>query len=530
MVLTTLSLKNDYWETVDLAEADLERIYDHLLEIETPLTPKELSMVLINHRIEREKKAAEIKQSEGGKPYLPKEIYQEGDKIAFPNLDWKSGIVTNVRDPKTYDDRVYKVVEVEFPDGEKREYASGLEDHALNEPVDLDEGDPMLNPDMVYAEYGEVVSSKLVDALHKNDDFVYIAGRWFPRALLVDVNVGNLNLAEAVLDMAGGGPLATLEILSQVGMPEGVNPNLAIFSLDLAMQEDHRFDEVGAVGEVSWYLKRLEPSEVQAPPIFLRRNQIDYDRDVLTAEMVALENRLDDELSDEDGEEISPVGDTVSVPLIFPHWRSGTLPLSSRLEQFFPTAYESPRVRFLLVDGETGEKFPGWVVRNEKYVFGLGDWYLEKGAMPGSIITLSKGKNPGEVIVRTEPHISAKEWVRTALIGADGGVVYAMLKQPVSTTFEDWMMIAMPADTEALDLVWEKRAKSPLPFEQVVVETLKELAKLNPQAHVHAAELYSAVNVIYRCPPGPILSVLVSRPWFDHVGDLHFRYKESTGE
>jgi hypothetical protein len=169
-------------------------------------------------------------------------------------------------------------------------------------------------------------------------------------------------------------------------------------------------------------------------------------------------------------------------------------------------------------------------VRNEKYVFGLREWYLEKGVMPGSLIKLRKGSNPGEVIVATEPHISAKEWVRTALVGADGGVVYAMLKQPVSTTFEDWMMIAMPVDTEALDLAWEKRAKSPLPFEQVVVETLKELAKLNPQAHVHAAELYSAVNVVYRCPPGPILSILVSRPWFDHVGDLHFRYKESSGE
>ena len=184
----------------------------------------------------------------------------------------------------------------------------------------------------------------------------------------------------------------------------------------------------------------------------------------------------------------------------------------------------------MLVDGDTGEKFPGWVVRHKKYVYGLREWYLEKGVMPGSKIALRHGETPGEVVVSTEPHISAKEWVRTALVGADGGVVYAMLKQPVSTTFEDWMMVAMPADTSSLDLAWEKRSKSPLPFEQVVVETLKELAKLNPQAHVHAAELYSAVNVVYRCPPGPILSVLASRPWFDHVGDLHFRYKVSTGE
>jgi hypothetical protein len=529
MVLTTLSLKSDYWETLELNDDDLERIYDHLLEIETPLTPKELTAVLIENRLEVEKKAAEMKQTEGGKPYLPKEEYLEGDKVVFPSSDWEAGIVTRVRDPKTYDDTVYKVIEVEFENGEKREYASGLTEHALNAPIDLGEEDPMMNPDYVLETFGDLVSEKLVSSLSDNDEFVYIAGRWFPRALLVDVNIGNLNLAEAVLDMAAGGPNTTEEILSQVGMPEGVNQNLAGFSLDLALQEDSRFDEVGVSGEVSWFLKRLEPEDVQNTPLFLQYNPVDYDRSVITDQMRKLEIRLDDELSELDASE-EPIGDSLSVSLIFPHWRSGTLPLSPRLSQMFPTAYESPRVRFLLVDGETGDKFPGWVVRHKKYVYGLREWYLEKGVMPGSIINLRKGSLPGEVIVNTEPHISAKEWVRTALVGADGGVVYAMLKQPVSTTFEDWMMIAMPADTSALDQAWETRSQSPLPFEQVVVETLQELAKLNPQSHVHAAELYSAVNVVYRCPPGPILSVLASRPWYDHVGDLHFRYKESTGE
>jgi hypothetical protein len=529
MVLTTLSLKNDYWETFDLNDDDLEQIYDHLLEIETPLTPKELASVMIENRLEVEKKAAEMKQSEGGKPYLPKEEFLEGEKVVFPSLEWEAGVVTKVRDPKTYDDIEYKVIEVEFQNGEKREYASGLAQHVLNDPVDLGEEDPLVNPESVMETYGDLVSEKLVSALDKNDDFVYIAGRWFPRALLVDVNVGNLNLAEAVLDMAAGGPNSTAEILAQVSMPEGVNESLAGFSLDLALQEDSRFDEVGVAGEVSWFLKRLEPEDVQNAPLFLQYNPIDADQSVITEQMRRLELQLDDELSVLDTI-VEPANGSLSVSLIFPHWRAGSLPLSPRLAQMFPTAYESPRVRFLLVDGDTGEKFPGWVVRDKKYVFGLREWYLEKGAMPGSIINLRKGETLGEVIVSTEPHISAKEWVRTALVGADGGVVYAMLKQPVSTTFEDWMMIAMPADTTALDQAWEERSKSPLPFEQVVVETLQELAKLNPQSHVHAAELYSAVNVVYRCPPGPIMSVLASRPWFEHVGDLHFRYKDSTGE
>jgi len=527
MVLASFTLKTDYWETISFQEEDIEAIYNHLLEVETPMTVMELVGILVENRLQREQKAAESKRSEGGKPYLPKDFYDVGEMVVFPNLDWKTGLVSNVRDAKDYSEISFKVIEVEFEGGEIREFASGLENHKLNILPTIDENDPLLSPNAVVEIYGPVIAEKLKNTLEDHEDFVYIAGRWFPSALLVEVNVGNLNLSEAVLDMAGGGPLPTSEMISQVDLPEGVNKKLAEFSLDLALQEDKRFDEVGSTGKVAWFLKRMEPEDVQKTPLFLRYNPIEFAMDDLDEQMAGLEQRLDDELTPGLVYDGPPKQEAV-VPLIFPHWRVGSLPLSPRLAQFFPSAYESPRVRFRLIDGDTGKDFPGWVILREKYVYGLRDWYLEKGIMPGGKVILKRGNNPGEVIVRTEPHISAKEWVRTALIGADGGVIYAMLKQPVSTTYDDWMMITMPADTTALDLAWKKREKSPLPFEQVVVDTLRDLAKLNPQSHVHAAELYTAVNVVYRCPPGPILGLLSSRPWFNHVGDLHFRYDDSA--
>lgn len=529
MNLASLILRNDYWDTLDLQDEDIEHLYSHLLEIETPLSAQELVGVLVEGRLARERKAAERKKGEGGKPYLPKEAYKVGDKVVFPHMGWQTGEVTNLRPARTFGEDQFKVIEVELDKGEKREFATELENHQLNIPIEISEDDPLLSPIAVVSGHGQTLAEKLIAALKQNQDFVYIAGRWFPRALLVDVNVGNLNLAEAVLDMAEGGPLSTSDILSQVELPEGVNKNLATFSLDLALQEDKRFDEVGSSGQVAWFLKRLEPADVLERPLFLRYTPIDYNDDILTEQMTQLVQRLDDELTDHGHQAVEPA-DKHLVSLIFPHWRAGTLPLTPRLAQLFPSAYESPRVRFMLIDGETGEKFPGWVVRLERYVYGLREWYLERGIMPGSKITLKRGKNPGEVIVSAEPHRSAKEWVRTALIGADGGVVYAMLKQPVSTTYDDWMMIALPADTTALDQAWIAREKRPLPFEQVIVDTLRELAKLNPQSHVHAAELYSAVNVMYRCPPGPILALLSSRPWFKHVGDLHFRYDDKVSE
>jgi hypothetical protein len=218
--------------------------------------------------------------------------------------------------------------------------------------------------------------------------------------------------------------------------------------------------------------------------------------------------------------------DEVEVRLIFPHWRAGTLPLSMRVRHLFPTAYEAPRIRFMLVDGDSGEKFPGWVVRQRRYVYGLREWYETKGLIPGSIVRVRRGKHPGEVIIQSDTRRPNREWIRTLLVGSDGGVVFALLKQTVSAPYDERMGIVVP-DMEAIDQVWQRMQKERVPFERVVVNTVRELAKLNPQSHVHASELYAGVNVLRRCPPGPILALLASRPWFVHVGDLHFRFDDS---
>jgi hypothetical protein len=47
---------------------------------------------------------------------------------------------------------------------------------------------------------------------------------------------------------------------------------------------------------------------------------------------------------------------------------------------------------------------------------------------------------------------------------------------------------------------------------------------------VHAQELYSALNVIRRCPPGPLLVHLTVDSRYKHVGDLHYRLASTEGE
>ncbi len=365
----------------------------------------------------------------------------------------------------------------------------------------------------------------LEQILRSNKDIVCIADHWFPRALLVDVNIGHLNLSEALLDMEGGGPLTTKAILEQIDLPTDTNEFLTEFSLNFALHNDERFDEVGPSGEILWYLRRLEPEWVQKTPLYLLYREQDNDFDDI-AKMQLLSNlQIDDEI--DDIETTDEESDEVSISLIYPHWRVGSLPLSNRIFNIFPTALESPRVRFTFVDGNSGDKFSGWVVRKSRYISGLKEWFRSQGTIPGSIINLRKGEDPGEVIIWVDKRRSSRDWVRTVLVGTDGEVVFALLKQTISTSIDERMTLFVPNE-ELLDQIWATKKWANAKLETIIKLIMREQIKLNPQGHVHFQELYSGVNLIHRCPPGIIMQSLMDGQWAAHLGDHYF--KLNTGK
>ena len=512
----------DYWTDVQLNQQDIEYLLNYLFEHETPLTARELVSVFMEEHIRSEQLAKQMQREAGGKTYQPKERYQVGDDLLFPALDWKHGKVTSIRAGVNPEIGSFDVLTVELDGDNERLFASNLTAHNLNDQATSIQQAEFDIEELRHS-YGSLIEKKIESAFRSDEEIVRIAGRWFPRALLVDVNVGHLNLAEAVLDMAGGEPLPTSALLKDVALPDGVNPKLAEFSLNLALQEDDRFDEVGPAGQVLWSLRRLEPQEVREVPLYLEYNPIGYDREDLTPQMLELEAHLDDELSEYEKESPAELRE-VTIALIFPHLRAGTLPLSPRVRSLFPTAYESPRVRFTLVDGRTKKKMPGWVVREHGYVYGLGEWYKTNELMPGSLITIRRAEKPGEVVIEAKTYRATKDWVRTVIVGADGGLVFAMLKQSIAAEFNDRMAFAIPS-MDAVDQLWLQSNRRS--FERLVADMIREMSKLTPQGHVHAQELYSAVNIVKRTPPAPLFALLSSKPEFIHVGDLHFRLADS---
>jgi hypothetical protein len=525
---TASGFSNDaYWTEFELSDDDLDFIYNLLLEREVPLTSAEMSRELVERRLAQLKEEAKQASKSEHKSYKPEESFAKGETLVFPAIGNAVGEVVKVRPGVNPDMGEFEVIEVKFGKGEPtREFAASLQDHILNNPASADEEqDALSTTDGVLAVYRRVIEERLEVRLLDAEDIIRIAGRWFHKALVVDINEGHLNIAEAVLDVANGGPLPTSGLLEHVGIPQGINPLLMEFSMDYAMQEDERFDEVGPAGEILWYLKRLEPPEVLYTPPRLESDESSIDRSKLTDELLELEALLDDELSPLPSLDGKP--DDVTITLLFPHWRVGTLPLSTRLRPMFPTAYEAPRIRFKLIDGHSGDRFPGWVVREKGYVFGLDEWYRRYDVPTGGLVKVTRGDNPGEVKVETLDRRRHNDWIRTVTIDEEGKIGFTMLKQSVGTAYDDRMVVGL-IDPAALDEAWMRGSQRSLPMDQLIAYIFRELARLTPQSAVHAQSLYSGVNVFRRMSPAAVFSELVSRPYYEHVGDLYWRFDQKA--
>lgn len=525
-MLRSPTLSSEYWQSLDVGRQDVELLQNYLFESETPLTTHELLGVLIEARVREERESLLRRQKGEGRPYLPRETYSVGERLVFPALGWQQGSVAASREGINPETAPFDVIEVRFEDGSERSFASGLQDHDLNRESD-EAPDESQDPAALVAEFSPDVEHKLEAALRADGNLVRIAGRWFPRALLLDIGIGQLNLTEAILEVAGGEPMSTPTLMEQVELPAGVNPRLVEFSLNYALQEDLRFDEVGPAGEVLWCLRRAEPEDVQNVPAVLQYRPVDYDASLLTKQMIALDAELDDELSDL--EHPAPRMDEATICLTYPHWRAGTLPISRGLQAFFPTAYESPRVRFALVDARTGQRMPAWAVLEHRYVSGLRTWFDAHDLFPGALIRVKPGRAAGEVLIEAATRRPSRDWVRTVLIGSDGGIVFAMLRQQVACDYNE-RMTAIVTDLEAVEQAVAQTSKTRQPFEQLVATMVRELSKLTPQGHVHAQELYSAINILRRVPPAPLMATLAGNSSFRHVGDLYFRLAGEPGE
>ncbi|HLA44880.1 MAG TPA: hypothetical protein VJZ27_15655, partial [Aggregatilineales bacterium] len=511
-----------YWsKEFKLTRSDLEFIYNLFLETETPIKTPDLIQRLIDFRVESELRLLE-KYREKGKLFRPADHYQIGDELVFPAFDFSIGKVIDQRPGENPEPGEFTVLKVEFEDGKIREIACDLKiEHKLNEAIT--EPEEIKRPDAarIYQRFKRVLTPIVVDTLREDQDTLFIAKRWFLKSLLLDVNIGHLNLAEAVLDINGGGPVETLTIARDVGFGEDVNPILRTVSLDYGLLQDERFDEVGPAGQVAWFLRRFEPPEIITPPAILRYQEINYDPSVLSEELLDFEEEIDDELSIHELVDEDELQDTATITLTYPHWRSGTLPLSQRAEHLFPIAYRTPRIRMTLLDGMTGDEINGWVVRDYGFVFGLTEFYQRHHLPIGAYIHIKPHKDLSRVEIYFESHKPRIEWLWIA--HPDGERLrFEEGQQMIGAHYDDLMALGIE-DIVGLDTLRERYEQRRTPLSTIMKELTLELAQFSPQRHIHSKTLYSAVNLLRRCPPAPIFATLCTDSAFVHTGGPYWR-------
>ncbi len=334
---------------------------------------------------------------------------------------------------------------------------------------------------------------------------------------MAEIHVGHLNIADAVIDLKGE-PVTLDEILSQLDLPAEIPPSIQRLSLEDALAKDDNFVSVEVQGEKRWFLRRLLPAPLGQIPRLLQYEPIPYRRDQLSIALLQMEWELDDEWTDvEEPEEGSSLLPSATLVLIYPHRHYGTLPMTSRVRPLLPET-QAELVYITLIDGRWGDRITGWVSPRHRLIAGLKEWY-EKHKIPvGAYIILErKVDEPFTYVIDYRPRRMKREWARIARV-EDDRLTFEMGKIEVSCEVDEHLLLTT-ADPEAVEAHVEAQPDPLPPIHETVEALFPELAKLHPQGRVHAKTLYSAVNVVRRCPPGPIFAVLSAGDRYEDVGD-----------
>ncbi|GAB1421241.1 hypothetical protein MASR2M15_13930 [Anaerolineales bacterium] len=508
---------------------DIEDLTTVFLETETPLTTRDIAVTFVEKR-QAEEIDQVAKQFKNTKIYKPDQSYTVEQKLVFPQFDFAIGTVEDIRDGLNPDYGDFKVIAVKFEDPalhEKsplREFASQLSSqHDINEFDDsifLNAGMSEIDPQELVDDPDSGIIEIVEKALADDGNLVKLGGHWFPFDLIIEVDISYLHLAEAVLDMYGGGPLTPEEILQQIGGLGDQNKTLQIFSMNFALDNDTRFDEVGPAGMVLWYLHRYEPKNVKTTPEDLIFKPVDFDRDYLTQSMLDLEAEINDEYSYLPSNVKNGIA---KLTLIYPHRRSGTLPLSNTTKDIFPAA-QTARIYIEFVDKQTGDVFPGWVVHEAGYVYGLWDYYTDNSLPIGTFIELEKGEKPGQIIINNHAHRARTEWIRVLLIQGEQ-IRFESLKRGIGTEYDDLMIVGVD-NLEELDRIRNLYRKQNKGIQWILKTVIQALSSLSPQGTVHAKTIYSIVNIFQRCTPGLVFAVLEASPDFEDMGNHYWKISE----
>jgi hypothetical protein len=517
-----------FWrDEYEVTESDLDLITSLVLETGKPQPLAKLVSTLITTRFQREAEAA-ARQVDGDQSfYRPIDEHQVGQELVFSALDFAVGRVEAVRSGYNPKYGSFSVLEVALDKGaSRREFAAGFDHpHPLNRPVEelLSITDSEMSEEDMVQRFEHYVALKLEPALEAHGDFVLFSGLWFLKGLLPEIHVGYLNLAEAMIYEARR-PLAAHEMLSDLDLGTTGSTDAQLFALNHALREDERFDNVSMSEEPVWYLRGLEPEALFERPQPLKPAFRALGGEQIGLTMLDMVDEIGDELDDVETMVLREMSQ-VRVELSFPHLYAGTMPLTLCLLRTLP-ATSVHHFPITLVDSRSGQGLDVWVVPEERYVCGLGDWYAGLGMCIGGQITITPTDAPLTFNVATaKARSKRREWIRSASVGDEGLVL--QMQQASSTVRCDKNMFIDVADREEVARLMAETEEEQPSLSALIHLAFLELAKLSSRGIVHAKSIYSMINMLRRTGAVPVFAELTRSACYDPVGDGFWAYDAS---
>ena len=214
----------------------------------------------------------------------------------------------------------------------------------------------------------------------------------------------------------------------------------------------------------------------------------------------------------------------VSLTLIYPHRRVGTLPINSETKYVFPAA-KTPRIAMTIIDALDKQEYPCWVVHEFKYVVGLAPLYQKHHIPVGAYVYLNPTNDSSRIEIEFDTYRPRTEWIPVVERSDRDRLRCQSAKRAIGADYDDMIIVGVTNLPEVDQLgkdLQSKRVTLPTLLGQLV----RELCKQNPQGTVHAKVLYSTLNILRRCPPGPMLATLVTDPDFEYVGGNYWKLGE----
>jgi hypothetical protein len=161
------------------------------------------------------------------------------------------------------------------------------------------------------------------------------------------------------------------------------------------------------------------------------------------------------------------------------------------------------------------------VARKERYVFGLGKFYRKHKLPIGSLVTVRKSEEAGKVVIGFNGYKPRTEWIRL-IVPKNDLVTFENQKRAIGAEYDELMILGAD-DLAAMDALFQATQQQKKSLYSILKTIIPALGPLAPQGTVHAKTIYSAVNVLRRCPPGPIFATLVANPDFQNVGGHYWK-------